>query len=447
MLSEVGVDVLNLSVLLKLGAVLVLVGLNGFFVASEFAIVKVRSSQLEALEASGDRKARLAIEVTNNLEAYLSATQLGITLASLGLGWVGEDVVAGLISPLLHSMGFISATVSSAVSVGVAFASITFLHIVLGELAPKSLAISKPVPTTIWVSAPLAIFYQMFRPAIWFLNCSANIFLRKILRLSPVGEHELAHSEEELRVILTESEDARQVTPIGKEILINALDLRKRVVRDITTPRKEVIFLNTEDTFEENLKAAVSSQHTRFPVCEGHLDNAIGLVHIKDLMLQMRSDQPDLMKARRDILPVPEMMPLERLLTFFLTKHAHLALVLDEYGGTVGVVTLDNVLAEIVGDIQDEFDTELPEFKRVNADEFVVDGGLALYELKDLAGLNLESEDVSTVGGFVTHLAGNLPAVGDQVRIEPFEVTVLKADGRRVLEVRFRRINNELSEA
>ena len=164
-------------------------------------------------------------------------------------------------------------------------------------------------------------------------------------------------------------------------------------------------------------------------------------------MLQMRSDQPDLMKARRDILPVPEMMPLERLLTFFLTKHAHLALVLDEYGGTVGVVTLDNVLAEIVGDIQDEFDTELPEFKRVNADEFVVDGGLALYELKDLAGLDLESEDVSTVGGFVTHLAGNLPAVGDQVRIEPFEVTVLKADGRRVLEVRFRRINNELSEA
>jgi CBS domain containing-hemolysin-like protein len=164
-------------------------------------------------------------------------------------------------------------------------------------------------------------------------------------------------------------------------------------------------------------------------------------------MLQMRGDQPDLMKARRDILPVPEMMPLERLLTFFLTKHAHLALVLDEYGGTVGVVTLDNVLAEIVGDIQDEFDTELPEFKRVNADEFVVDGGLALYELKDLAGLNLESEDVSTVGGFVTHLAGNLPAVGDQVRIEPFEVTVLKADGRRVLEVRFRKISNQLSEA
>ena len=418
-----------------------LVGLNGFFVASEFAIVKVRTSQLEALEASGQKKARRAIEVTENLEAYLSATQLGITLASLALGWVGEPCVAGLIRPLLLWLGVSSEAFLHTISVGVAFAVITFLHIVLGELAPKTLAISKPVPTTIWISAPLGIFYQMFRPAIWFLNKAANLFLRKILRISPVGEHELAHSEEELRVILAESEDARQVTSIGKEILINALDLRKRVVRDITTPRKEVIFLNTEDTFEENLNRALESRHTRFPVCEGHLDHAIGLVHIKDLLLQMREPAPDIMKAKREILPVPEMMPLEKLLTFFLGKHAHLALVVDEYGGTVGVVTLDNVLAEIVGDIQDEFDTELPEFKRVNADEFVVDGGLALYELKDLAGVNLESEDVSTVGGYITHLAGNLPAVGDQVQIPPFEVTVTKADGRRVLELRFRRLH------
>ncbi len=437
---DVGADPQGVPVFFQLGAVLVLVGLNGFFVASEFAIVKVRSSQLEALEASGEKKARRAIEVTENLEAYLSATQLGITLASLALGWVGEPCVSRLIHPLLVSLGVVSETVLHTVSVGVAFAVITFLHIVLGELAPKTLAISKPVPTTVWVSVPLALFYQLFRPAIWFLNGSANLILRKILRISPVGEHELAHSEEELRVILAESEDARQVTPIGKEILINALDLRKRVVRDITTPRKEVVFLNTEDTFEENLTRAVESRHTRFPVCEGHLDHAIGLVHIKDLLVEMRASQPDLMRAKREILPVPEMMPLERLLTFFLSKHAHLALVVDEYGGTVGVVTLDNVLAEIVGDIQDEFDTELPEFKRVNADEFVVDGGMALYELKDLAGLDLESEDVSTVGGYVTHLAGNLPAVGDQVQVDRFEVTVTKADGRRVLEVRFRRV-------
>ena len=443
MSPEAGLSPQAVPVFLQLTSILLLVGLNGFFVASEFAIVKVRSSQLEALGGTGDKRVLKAIEVTENLEAYLSATQLGITLASLALGWVGESLLAGLIWPLLVSLGVEAEGVLKAVSVGGAFAAITFLHIVLGELAPKSIAISMPVPTTVWVSAPLAFFYQIFRPAIWFLNGTASWFLRRVLRVRPLSEHELAHSEEELRVILAESEDARQVTPIGKEILINALDLRKRVVRDITTPRKEVIFLNTEDSFEENLQRAVHSRHTRFPVCEGHLDNAIGLVHIKDLLLQMRASNPEIMSAKRDILPVPEMMPLERLLTFFLTKHAHLALVVDEYGGTVGVVTLDNVLAEIVGDIQDEFDTELPEFKRVNANEFMVDGSLALYELKDLAGLDLESEDVSTVGGFVTHLAGNLPAVGDQVQIPPFEVTVTKADGRRVLEVRFRRVMAE----
>jgi CBS domain containing-hemolysin-like protein len=222
---------------------------------------------------------------------------------------------------------------------------------------------------------------------------------------------------------------------------MNALDLRKRVVRDITTPRNEVVFLNTEDSFEENLARAIQSRHTRFPVCEGHLDNTLGLVHIKDLLSQMREPYGDINQIRRDLLAVPEMMPLEKLLTFFLSKHAHLALVLDEYGGTVGVVTLDNVLEEIVGDIQDEFDNEVHEFKRVNANEFVVDGSLALYELEDLSGLHLESEEVTTIGGYVTHLTGHLPTVGETVRIPPFEVTVTRADGRRVLELRFQRIS------
>ncbi len=433
----------TLPVTIQLLVVLGLVVLNGFFVASEFAIVKVRSSQLEALEAVGDRKARRAIDVTENLDAYLSATQLGITLASLALGWVGEPFLADLVSPILAKLSITSEPLARTLTVGIAFGIITFLHIVLGELAPKSIAIAKPVQTTLWVSVPLGFFYQLFRPAIWFLNGSATWVLQKILRIRPLSERELAHSEEELRVILAQSEDAKQVTPIGKEILMNALDLRKRVVRDITTPRKEVVFLNTEDSFNENLTRAIQSRHTRFPLCDGHLDNAIGLVHIKDLLSQMREPAPNLTKIRRDLLPVPEMMPLERLLTFFLSKHAHIALVLDEYGGTVGVVTLDNVLEEIVGDIQDEFDNESQEFKRVNADEFLVDGALALYELKDLAGITIESEDVSTVGGYITHLTGHLPAVGEQVKIPPFQVTVTKADDRRVLEARFQRLKNE----
>lgn len=443
MAPEATLNPSTLPVTVQLLVVLGLVVLNGFFVASEFAIVKVRSSQLEALEAVGDRKARRAIDVTENLDAYLSATQLGITLASLALGWVGEPFLADLVSPILAKLSITSEPLARTLTIGIAFGIITFLHIVLGELAPKSIAIAKPVPTTLWVSVPLGFFYQLFRPAIWFLNGSATWVLQKILRIRPLSEHELAHSEEELRVILAQSEDAKQVTPIGKEILMNALDLRKRVVRDITTPRKEVVFLNTEDSFNENLTRAIQSRHTRFPLCDGHLDNAIGLVHIKDLLSQMRETAPNLTKIRRDLLPVPEMMPLERLLTFFLSKHAHIALVLDEYGGTVGVVTLDNVLEEIVGDIQDEFDNESQEFKRVNADEFLVDGALALYELKDLAGITIESEDVSTVGGYITHLTGHLPAIGEQVKIPPFQVTVTKADDRRVLEARFQRLKNE----
>ncbi len=431
------------AMLFQLAIIMFLVLLNGFFVASEFAIVKVRGSQLEALEEEGESRATFARHVTAHLDAYLSATQLGITLASLALGWVGEPFLAKMLQPFFHLAGVDSETIIRTVSVTLAFSVITFLHIVLGELAPKSLAIRKSVATTLWIARPLGIFYVIFKPFIWFLNGAANLILKYVFRLEPVSEHELAHSEEELRVILAESERAEEVSSLGKEILINALDMRNRVVRDITTPRGEVVFLNTEDTFEENQKAALDSRHTRFPLCEGHLDNTVGLVHIKDLLRLMREPQADLHSIKRDLFPVPEMMPLEKLLTFFLSKHAHLALVVDEYGGTTGIVTLDNVLEELVGEIQDEFDTEKPEFKRVNADEFTVEGSLGLYELHDLAGLELESTEVSTIGGYVTNLLGHLPKQGESVRIEDFEVTITQSDGRRVGQVHFKRFKAE----
>jgi CBS domain containing-hemolysin-like protein len=344
-----------------------------------------------------------------------------------------------MIQPFFHHAGVTSEPVIRTVSVGLAFAVITFLHIVLGELAPKSLAIRKSVGTTLWIARPLGVFYVIFKPAIWFLNGAANQILKHVFKLKPVSEHELAHSEEELRVILAESERAEEVSQLGKEILINALDMRKRVVRDITTPRGEVVFLNTEESFEDNLKLAQESRHTRLPLCEGHLDNTIGLVHIKDLLTHLRSSEPNLLAIKRDIFPVPEMMPLEKLLTFFLSRHAHLALVVDEYGGTVGIVTLDNVLEELVGEIQDEFDAVLPELRHVSADEFIVEGSLGLYELNDLVGLELESADVSTVGGYVTHLIGHLPKEGEQTQIEDYQVTIMKTDGRRVVQLRFKR--------
>lgn len=426
-------------ILLQLLAILLLVLLNGFFVASEFAIVKVRSSQLDALVEEGNKMAPFARHVTTHLDAYLSATQLGITLASLGLGWLGEPFLAHMLSPLFWNLGIHSSALIHTSSFVIAFSIITFLHIVLGELAPKSLAIRKSVPTTLWVSKPLGLFYVLFKPAIWLLNGAANQVLKHIFRIDPVTETELAHSEEELRVILAESEQAEEVSAKGREILMNALDLKRRVVRDIMTPRGDVVYLNLEDSFEENLKVAVESRHTRFPLSDGHLDNTIGLVHIKDILKLVREPNPVLTSIKRELVPVPEMMPLEKLLTFFLSRHAHLALVVDEYGGTVGMVTLDNVLEELVGDIQDEFDAEKPEYRRIADGEFVVDGLLGLYELKDLVGLDIENADVSTVGGYVTHLLGHLPKQGETTRIEDYVVTIAQTDGRRIEQVHFKK--------
>jgi CBS domain containing-hemolysin-like protein len=428
-------------VLGKIAIIIGLVVLNAFFVACEFAIVKVRASQLDALEDEGNARATFAKHVRAHLDSYLSATQLGVTLASLALGWVGEEFLARILQPGFAIVGVHSHAVISAISIALAFIGITFLHIVFGELAPKYIAIGNPLSVSLALARPLGGFYILFKPAIWILNKSSNFFLNKLLRIKPVAGSELAHSEEELRLILDESEKSDEVSELGRDLLVNALDLRQRVVRDIMTPRGEVVFLDLEESFEANVKRAIESRHTRFPLCRGHLDNAVGLIHIKELMPMMRDPQPDLMRIKREMIPVPEMMSLEKLLNLFLTKHAHLALVVDEYGGTVGMVTLENVLEEIVGDIQDEFDSEKAEFRKINENEFTVVGSLGLYELRDLAGLELESADVSTIGGYVTHLLGHLPKQGEQVRIGDYLVTISQTDGRRVGQLHFRKEN------
>jgi CBS domain containing-hemolysin-like protein len=427
----------------KLIGIFAIVLLNGFFVATEFALVKVRGSQLDPLVEEGNAVAVRAKYVIGHLDAYLSATQFGVTLASLALGWVGEDYFSRLLQPIFLHLGLVSPRIIDGLAVGFGFVIITYFHILFGELAPKYIAIRDPLRLALALVRPLDFFFNLFRPAIWVLNKSSNIILRRWLRITPATENELAHSEEELRVILGQNAEQESVTQLGKEILINALDMRDRVVRDITTPRGKVVFLNTEDSFEENIQRALDSRHTRFPLCEGHLDHTIGLVHIKDVLKLIRTPERDLHTIKRELYPVPEMMSLEKLLSFFLGKHAHLALVVDEYGGTTGIVTLDNVIEELVGEIQDEFDAEKPEFRRLNADEFTVEGSLGLYELHDLAGLELESPDVSTIGGYVTHLLGHMPKQGEQVRIEDYEVTITQTDGRRVVQVLFKRVGGD----
>src|ERR1700720_735791 len=331
----------------KLAAIAALVLLNGFFVACEFAIVKVRASQLDALVEEGDIRANLVKYVRGHLDAYLSATQLGITLASLALGWLGEEFLAHLLEPFFALANIHSHVFVTSVSVALAFIGITFMHIVFGELAPKYTAIANPLAVSLRLVRPLGAFYFLFRPAIWLLHKSSNFLLRGLLRMKPIPGTELAHSEEELRLILEQSEKSKDVSPLGRKLVLNVLDLRERVIRDIMTPRGEVVYLDVEDDFETNAKKALASKHTRFPLCPENLDNPVGQIHIKDLVPIMNDPNPDLMKIKREFLPVPEMMPLEKLLSLFLSKHAHLAIVVDEFGGTVGMVTLENVLEEL----------------------------------------------------------------------------------------------------
>lgn len=429
-------------VIFKLAAIFGLVVLNAFFVCAEFGLVKVRSSQLDALADDGNVRAAFAKHIRNHLDAYLSATQLGVTLASLGLGWLGEQFLAQMLQPAFASINVRSHAVISSVSITLAFIGITFMHIVFGELAPKYIANANPLRASLTLARPLGAFYFIFKPAIWFLHQSSRLVLEKLLRFEPVTGSELAHSEDELRLIVSESEKSDEVSELGRDLLVNALDLRRRVVRDIMTPRNEVVSLDIEESFEANVQKAIASRHTRFPLVRGHLDNAIGLVHIKELVPLMRDPRPDLLRIKRELIPVPEMMSLEKLLSLFLTRHAHLAVAVDEFGGTVGIVTLENVLEELVGDIQDEFDTDKEEFREINENEFTVDGALGLYELRDLAGLELESADVSTIGGYVTHLLGHLPRQGETVRIENYCVTVTRTDGRRVLQAHFRKLHD-----
>jgi magnesium and cobalt exporter, CNNM family len=345
-----------------------------------------------------------------------------------------------MIEPFFALAGITSAVLIETVSFVLAFSTITILHIVLGELAPKSLAIRRAVPTALWISGPLHFFYLVFTPAIWLLNGLANGLLRRILHLDPVGENELAHSEEELRLILDESAKVAQISRVSQEIVVNAFEMRRRLVREVMTPRGDIIYLDTSLSFQENLRRAKAARHTRFPLCAGLFDRAIGLIHIKDMLAQLDEPEPSLLAIKRELVVVPEMLPLERLLTRLRDRQAHFGVVVDEFGGNAGIVTMQHVIAEVIGDMPDEFDPQRRELQHLSEDEFLIDASLPIYEMRDLAGLDWKDENVTTVGGYVVRQFGYIPCVGEQVRMDGYIVAIEQADGRRVQQVRFQRL-------
>ncbi len=412
---------------------LLLVALNGFFVAAEFALVKVRPTQLEPLVDEGNHRAKLARHMLRHLDAYLSATQLGITLASLALGWIGEPAFAWIIHPLLTPFVGNNPPLLHSISVTMSFVVITILHIVLGEQAPKTIAIRKAESTSLLVAFPLYFFYKITYPVIWLLNQASNRLL-KLIGISPATEGELLHDEEELRLLLSSSKDS-QLSTQKRELLDNIFELSHRMARQIMLPRQDVIYLSTERPLAENLRLARRSGHTRFPLCEGDLDHVIGLIHIKDIFHRERPLNA-LTEVAREIAFVPETLELDRLLKRMRTERFHLAAVIDEYGGVSGIVTLEDVIEEIVGSIQDEFDVERPELVEKGNGIYEVAGGMLVQDLEEALGVELSVRDEDTIGGVVLSELGRNPAMGDRVELGAVTIEVLEVQLNRVATVR-----------
>jgi CBS domain containing-hemolysin-like protein len=430
-----------IHVVLKILLVLGLIGVNGCFVAAEFALVKIRATQLDALVAKGHRRARVARSIIANLNSYLSATQLGITMTSLGLGWVGQPVFVALLSPVLLSLHVQSEAVRDSISFAIGFSALTFLHISAGELAPKWAAIQSPLPISLWVAQPLRWFYLASYPFNWLLNQAARWLLRQV-GIELAGEAARAHSEEELRLLVATSQKHAGGTALGRDVVLNALDLRRRVAREVMRPRQEIVVFDTEASIAECLDVAEKTRYSRFPLCEGgNLDKTLGVIHIKDLYamrIKARSGA-DLLPAVRKLVYIPESARLEKLLQLFLERKLHLAIVVDEYGGTLGMVTLENILEELVGQIQDEFDQEKSLLARTGENTWEAAGTLPLHELEEIVGEPLQAEGITTLSGWVTQRLGGFPKPGDVLAIGPCELRVEEMAGMRVARLKLTR--------
>ncbi len=426
---------------------LILVLLNGFFVASEFSIVKVRVTRIQELARKGSARAVRAAKVIGKLDEYLSATQLGITLTSLGLGWIGEPAFAELFAPLFVSFGGLQPVLSHSLAATVAFLTITFLHIVLGELAPKSIAIQRPVPVVLWTAPPLALFYKVSYPFIWALNGTATLFL-KAIGLPPVTESELVHSEEELRLILAQSNERGVLGRDERRMLERVFDFGDRNVRQVMVPSTDVVFLDVRRTSVENIEIAREHQHTRYPLCDRNLDRVLGIVHVKDLFAQQDLGPDfDLSTVKRPAQFVPDSAPISSLLADLRRTRNHLAIVVDEYGSTVGIVTLDNVLGELVGDIRDEFDIE-PEgtsspVQKLEAGRYLVHGRVLLEELHYELGIELDDDENDTIGGHVMMRLGRTAVVGDEVDIgDEYRARVTGMKGFQITSLLIDKVQN-----
>lgn len=408
--------------------------MNGLFVAVEFAMMKVHDSRIDALIQQGHRRAAFARRLTTSPNAYLSVCQLGITLSSLGLGWIGGPAAAYWLETTFT--GSISSNLAYPLSFAIAFGFIAALHIVLGELFPKTLAIRKSEQITLWAAIPLHIFYKAVYPIIWFLNGLANRLLR-LVGIEPIDEGKSAHTEEEIRELMQESSKSGHIDSNELTLVDNVFDFADTTAREIMIPRTEMICLYLDVPFAENMTKAIREKHTRYPVCETDKDNIVGFVHIKDLL--EIDGTGDLRALMRPITSAPESIPISKLLRVMQRKRSHMTLLIDEYGGTSGLVTFEDIIEEIVGEVRDEFDEERPSIEMKDGETYSIDGLLLIEDVNDFFGLDIPTEVYDTIGGWVYGQVESPPRKNQRVLLDGFEFIIEETENLRVSRIMVRK--------
>ncbi|AWB44790.1 hypothetical protein DCC85_11550 [Paenibacillus sp. CAA11] len=418
--------------LLQIGLILLLVLLNGFFVSAEYAMVKIRGGRMETLVEEGRKNALVARRIINHVDGYMSACQLGITLASLGLGWLGQPVVANLLQPLFDWMGWHQGLVYG-VSLAIAFLFIAVLHIVLGELAPKTIAVRKAEQVTLLSAKPMTFFYTLMYPLIWVINGLANALLA-MLHIRPATEQDYAHTEEEIRILMKESSESGLIDSAEMKLMDNIFEFADTTAREIMIPRTEMICLYMNNTVQENIDIALEGMRTRYPLADNDKDHIIGFIHIKDMI---RSESIDLRSLLRPIMAVPESISISDLMKRMQRNKTQIAILIDEYGGTSGLVTLEDIMEQIVGEIQDEFDEERPGIEQTGENSFSIDGLMLIETINDRFGMEMDSEDYDTIGGWVySHIEVLPPRVGQTVNFEGYTFIIEETDNKRISRIK-----------
>ncbi len=413
-----------------------LVSFNGFFVAAEFAIVKVRSSQLEIKVNEGNRVAILSKHIVSHLDGYLAATQLGITLASLGLGWIGEPVVSKIIINIMDLMGFVAnPELAHKIALPVAFVIITILHIVFGELAPKSLAIQRSEKTTLFIAYPLQFFFIIFRPFIWILNGIANLILKTI---GITAVHGLdVHSSEELKYLVQEGQKSGEIDAAEYKIIKNAFEFSEQTAKQVMVPRTQVFAFDINEFNAKTIEKIIEESYSRIPCYDDNLDNIVGVVYLKDILIASRKNgEFDIRSIVRNMHVVPETKSIGQLLNEFQIKHQQMALVVNEYGGTEGIITMEDILEELVGEIQDEYDNEIPFVEKVGEKTYNVLASASLDDINEFLPHPIKKDkQYETLAGYLILQSGKIPAIKEKIVIDNYEFSILKRNKSSILLV------------